>query len=57
MRIPISLYFSYLLGVEEGVWLERGGAVLLPHHLLGMDVAQQQLGPELQPPFRGEILI
>ena len=56
MILP-SLDFSYLLGIEEGVWLERGGAVLLPHHLLGVDVAQQQLGPELQPPFMGSILI
>ena len=36
---------SYLFCLEERVGLKGGGPVPLPHHLLRVDVAQQQLRP------------
>ena len=41
--------FSYLFGLEERVGLQRGRPVPVPHHLLRVDVAQEQFRPELPP--------
>ena len=55
----IIRHLSYLFRLEERVGLEGGGPVPLPHHLLSVNVAQQQLRPGecLTVPFRISICV